>query len=463
MRQASLITCLAFGWLLAGPAAAQPDAADAEPVADAEPTTRSLARRALPDYDGRPGAPRSPEDVALDFPRLLLAPFYFLVEHVVRRPLALLLTTAEREQWDIFRYLPISDDPLPWGVVPTAFIDFGFLPSIGIYAWFDHALVRDNYFSAQIAFGGPEWLRGTIVDRFPIGEAAVMQFTVDAWQRPDYLFLGIGSFARPDEVARYGRRFVDGTTEIRIRPYRSSQVRVMVGVSANEFYDTFAFEDDEVALRDGVSRGFFQGEIPPGFDDGYAAYRQRLELAFDSRQRPPESTSGVRVEAHGELGIDLIRPLDRRWVRWGGSAGGYLEIDSGRTLGVWGSVELASTLGTEPVPFTELPDLGVMGRMPGFRNGWVLGQSALAFGVDYAFPIAPWLDGFIAVSTGAAYGPHFEAFDAGLFRMSYALGVRAGSPDQPFVFQVGMGTAAFDDGAGPQVFRLTFGSQPGGL
>jgi len=236
-----------------------------------------------------------------------------------------------------------------------------------------------------------------------------------------------------------------------------------VGVSANAFYDTFAFEENEVALRDGLARGFFQGQVPPAYDDGYFAYRQRLELALDTRQRPPESTGGVRAEAHAELAIDLNRPLDRRWVRWGGALGGYWDVDHGRTLGAWGGVELASSLGTDDVPFTELPDLAVLGRMPGFRNGWILGQSALAFGVDYAFPIAPWLDGFLAVSTGAAYGPHFEAFDANLFRMSYAIGVRAGSPDQPFVFQIGMGTASFDEGAGPQVLRITFGSQPGGL
>ncbi len=290
----------------------------------------------------------------------------------------------------------------------------------------------------------------------------MVQFTIDAWQRPDYLFMGIGPYAQPDEIARYGRRFIDGMAEVRIRPYRSSQVRVLAGVSANEFYDTLAFEDDEVGLRDGVARGFFQG-IPPGYDDGYFAYRQRLELAFDSRQRPPEDAGGVRIAGHAELGVDLNRPLDRRWVRWGGALGGYWDVDHGRTLGAWGSIEMANTLGTEPVPFTELPDLAVLGRMPGFRNGWILGPSAVAFGVDYAFPIAPWLDGFVAASTGAAYGPNFEAFDVGLFRMSYALGVRAGSPDQPFVFQVGMGTAAFQEGGEPQVFRLTFGSQPGGL
>jgi len=48
-------------------------------------------------------------------------------------------------------------------------------------------------------------------------------------------------------------------------------------------------------------------------------------------------------------------------------------------------------------------------------------------------------------------------------RMSYAFGVRTDSPVRPFVVQLGMGTAPIEEGGHPQVFRITLGSQPGGL
>ena len=35
-------------------------------------------------------------------------------------------------------------------------------PSVGVYVWFDHAFVRDNHLSAQVGFGGVDWLRGTV-------------------------------------------------------------------------------------------------------------------------------------------------------------------------------------------------------------------------------------------------------------------------------------------------------------
>jgi hypothetical protein len=464
MRRLAFAFSVALACAVALPSIGAPSivyADEEEQTPEVHPRHR-IARRQVPDYDGRPDAPRPIEDVVLDLPRVVLFPLYLLVEYVVRQPIGFLMTTAEREQWDLFRYLPISDEPLPWGIIPTAFIDFGFLPSLGLFLWFDHALVEDNHVSVQIGFGGPDWLRGTLVDRFPIAEGAVVELKVDGWQRPDYLYMGLGPYARPDRITRYGRRNLDGMAELRIRPFRSSQIRIVLGVSANELYDTSVNEDDEQSLSEGIARGWFP-DYPPGFRTGYVAYFQRLELALDTRQSAPEATGGVRVEVHGELGVDINAPLARQWLLWGGALGGYVDVASGRTLGAWGTAELATPTGTEPVPFTELSDLGAMGRMPGFRNGWVVGESALAFGVDYAFPVAPWLDGFVVVSCGNAFGRHFDGLDAGLFRMSYAIGVRAGNPDQPFVVQAGMGTASFDDGGGPQVFRLTFGSQPGGL
>src|SRR4051812_45126703 len=67
--------------------------------------------RPTPDYDGRGPKPTTAGDVALWVPRLVLSPLYLTSEYLVRRPLGVLITTAEQKQWasaltDLFTFGP---------------------------------------------------------------------------------------------------------------------------------------------------------------------------------------------------------------------------------------------------------------------------------------------------------------------------------------------------------------------
>src|SRR5207244_1693563 len=53
-------------------------------------------KRPLPDYDGRGGTPQTPAQKALWLPRILLSPAYFVSEFLLRRPLGVAVTAAER-------------------------------------------------------------------------------------------------------------------------------------------------------------------------------------------------------------------------------------------------------------------------------------------------------------------------------------------------------------------------------
>ncbi|MDQ3035325.1 MAG: hypothetical protein M3Y87_23170 [Myxococcota bacterium] len=430
---------------------------------DLEGDGPTIAPREIPDYDGRPEPGMTAGEALLWIPRVIFWPVYAFLDYVIRRPLGFILTTGEREQWDALQFPPFAETEPEWGLLPTIFVDFGFQPSGGLYLWTDNVLARRNGMRFQVGFGGLDWLRAGVLDRYLFDERgdAIFEAQVEAWMRPDRLFLGIGGDASPSRVSRFGRRQIDGSVAFAFRPWRASFLRISTGVSANEFYDGSYVDrsDGQVPISEAFAQGWF--ERPPGFD-GYTSYWQRIEGAIDTRQPRPVLESGLRVEAHLEQGFDVTRALDRRWLIYGGGVGAFWEVDAGRTFGLWVVSSFATQLGSDPVPFTELPDLGGRGRMTAFRQGWLIGESIIAADLEYRYPIWVSVDGFVNVSTGNAFGPALGNFDAERLRMSFALGLRTvGDPDQSFTLQIGMGTSTFAEGLDPAILRLTAGMQEG--
>jgi len=91
-------------------------------------------KRPRPDLEGRPPNSALVTDLALWLPRTALLPLHATLEYLVRRPLAVTVTELER------RRVPAKiRDALTWGprrastIVPTALVDFGFPPSVGLY------------------------------------------------------------------------------------------------------------------------------------------------------------------------------------------------------------------------------------------------------------------------------------------------------------------------------------------
>jgi hypothetical protein len=436
----------------------------AEPSAAAGPP--DIAPRAVPDYEGRPPAPPPPEEVTLYVPRALLSPLHFVFEYLLRRPFGWLLTTAEREHWDFIQLLPFGQMRPTWGISPTLLVDFGFVPSVGALLWVHNVVIPHNDLRVHVAFGGVDWLRGTVTDRQRLSRETTLVVRGVAWSRPDNLYYGLGPYATNDQSARYGRRTLDGDIALEVRPWRASHLRISFGVSGNELYDTTYLDLDPPAQRtmtDAVAHGWFPNSngLPAGWP-GYAAYRQRIEGSIDTRLAEPNSAGGFRIEAHAEHGLDLARPTERSWVLWGGGAGVYVDVDRGRTIGLYTVMSLATQLGPLQTPFTELPDFGQEMRMPGFRPGWLRGESVGMGVLEYRYPVGPAVAGFLTIAVGNAFGPLFDGFTPGLLRMGYGIGFRTlGNPDEAFTMVAGIGSDTFDAGAQPTTFRLVFGSQRG--
>jgi hypothetical protein len=424
-------------------------------------------KRPVPDYDGRGGPPQSSGRKALWVPRLLLSPLYFVSEFVVRRPLGAAITAAEKAQlprilYDFFVFGPNHSA----GIVPIAFIDFGFQPSVGLYAFWDDAGFKGHDLRLHGSTWGADWLSGTATERFTFGDQLELTLTGTATRRPDYAFYGIGPDTRESALVRYSADTVDARFESRLHFAGSSLLESSLGYRGASFgasdYDAGdrGTEDYDPSLDEAVQSG--ELPEPSGFRDGYRAPFVQGRLVLDSRAKSASAT-GARLELGAEQGTDLKNSPTSAWLRYGGTLGGFLDLaDSGRVVSLSVSGQLADPLGDRPVPFTELVQLGGAGMMPGFRQGRLFDRSALVATLRYSWPIWVWLNGSLQAATGNVFGAHFEGAELERSRFSAALGIEgSGSRDSIFQALVGFGTETFESGAAVDSIRFVVGARSG--
>lgn len=443
----------------ASPELASPTAPSSRARAPGEPP--SLPPREIPDYDGRPEPGPSAEEILLWIPRVIFFPVHAVFEYLLRQPLGWLVTTLERENWPVILIDFFTWDERRAGIVPTAFYDFGFQPSVGLYFWWNDLGATGNHLRAQIGFGGVDWLRATVSDRIQVSRETELAFTADAWRRPDYVVQGFGWDSAKAQRSRYTRNYVDGRVELRLRPWRASEILFSTGVQWNDFeLRGYAFDTDDPSLGTAVMQGWY--ERPPGLD-GYTAYYQRLDIAIDTREERPAPGHGVRLEAFLHQGFDVTNILKRRWLRYGGAAGAFVDLGHNRVLALFGNVEFADPLGDAPVPLTEQVQLGGTPLvMSGFLRGALVGRSAAALTLEYRYPIWVFLDGSLHASVGNAFDEHLSDFNVDRLRMSFGFGFRSiGDRDQSFNVLVAVGTEPFAFGADVDSVRIVLGSQQG--
>src|SRR6185436_11328739 len=119
----------------------------------------------MQDYDGREPAGASAGDVALWVPRIVLFPVWLVSEFVIRRPLGWLIVNAEKNQWPtlILDFFTFGEERTG-GVFPTALIDFGFRPSVGVYAFWNEMIAKENSVRLHAAYGGSDWYTLRVAD-----------------------------------------------------------------------------------------------------------------------------------------------------------------------------------------------------------------------------------------------------------------------------------------------------------
>jgi hypothetical protein len=416
--------------------------------------------RTLPDYDGRPDPPATPGDLFLWVPRVILFPAYVLAEYVVRTPLGFVIATAERHDVPVrlYDFFTFGKDHQA-GIVPTAYVDFDFYPSVGVYAFWNRAFHPEHDLRWHAAFGGKEWLYASFSERFYLTAARRGRVVLEAaaQRRPDFAFFGLGPDTRQDDRVRYGLDTLELRAKLEHQGWRSSSFHAYVELHDVGFRRG-GYEGDPV-LDDAVSSA--ELAAPPGYRQRYSLLLTRLAAAYDNRLPRPAPGSGVRVEARAEHAGHLRDTGS--FLRYGATAGAFWDLNQRhRVVSLALTTSFADPIGDALIPFTELVTSGGSETMRGLYPGRLHDRSAATLQLGYRWPIWIWLDGALRTELGNVFGEHLAGFRPERLRWSGALGVESrGTPDNSFQLLLAAASETFESGGGVNSWRVTLGTTSG--
>jgi hypothetical protein len=423
-------------------------------------TASAVEKRKLPDYDGRGGPSSPPGRALLWVPRVVLFPFYLTSEYVIRRPLGFLISSAERAKipallLDIFLFGPDHKA----GIIPIAFVDFGFEPSVGLYAFWDDAGFKGHQLRLHATTWGEDWLAGNITERFVLSDDHSVTLSASGAHRPDYAFYGIGPRTRESALSRYGADKFDARASEDFKFWYASSIQASFSVRSASFRP--GNFDGQPTFEERAVEGTFP--YPEGYIGGYTAGASHLKLALDTRTSAEPRRAGLRLELDGEQGTIPSRARAAGWQRYRGQLGSFVDLGKNhRILSLSLTTEFADPLGSRDIPFTELPSIGGSGLMAGFRTDRLRDRSLAVATLRYSWPIWIWLNGSLQTALGNVFGEHLKDFDPSLLRWSGAIGFESRqSPDSTLEFVFGFGTETFESGAKVDSLRLTFGARSG--
>lgn len=399
-------------------------------------------------------------------PRVLLFPAYLVSEYLVRRPLGAAMTYAEREGWPaaVYDFLALGEEHKV-GVVPFMLVDFGFNPSIGLYAYWDDAGFEGHQLRLRASTWGKSWLSATATERFLLGDLE-LGWKASATRRPDYAFYGIGPDARESSKVRYSGDTVSARFESRLTFSGRSLLEASFGYRGAAYGPTDWDEDDrgKPEYQPSLEEAVLSGELeePPGFRDGFRAPFAGARLMLDSRGSS-HGKSGVRLDVSAEQSVDLKNAPASGWLRYGGTLYGFADLqDGGRILSLAVTLLLVEPLGGRPVPFTQLVGVGGGRQLAGFRSGRLYDHSAAMAVLRYSWPVWLSLNGALQLGVGNVFGRQFEGFRAGRARLSSAIGLEThGSRDNIFHLLFGVGSETIESGAELDAIRVVAGVRSG--
>ena len=476
--------------LAASPASAEPaETAPPEHPATLAPRT-DLAngqKRPPQDYDGRTRH-TSAAEALLWIPRILLSPLYVVTEYGLRKPLGAVDGAVEKAS-----LIPKAIDFLTFGpnnnagIVPTAFVDFGFRPSIGVYFFYDDFLAPHNDLRFTISTGGEKYLKAKLADRIPLrvlkneaGDFDVktyLQLEVDALERPDFVFFGVGPESRYVDRGRFEERTVGGGARLHSDFWKGSFFESWLTIRGQDFADgdcagpTLRPATGELAcsvydiLRQ-VEAGRYP--LPPGFG-GYGSVKGGGRLVLDSRKPRPFKGTGVAVDVRSEVGGAFGGSVGG-WLSYAASAAGFVDLTgTRRVLGLTLETRFVDPLRHAfEIPFTELVGAPRTDYVPdddmmrGFVPGRLLGRSSVSATLDYEWPVWSYFDGTVQLAAGNVFGEHLQDFKPDLTRLSFVAGLTSpSSRDHGFNFLLGFGTKTIHDHATPESVRFYLGGTTG--
>jgi hypothetical protein len=451
-------------------------------------------KRETQDYDGRTDESTAAED-ALWIPRVLFFPLWVVTEYVVVRPLSYLGHVIESDPEVSGLVQSILFAPSTIGIIPTAFVEFGFRPSVGLVFFWNDFLVPGNDFRASFGFGGTRYWRLGAVDRIPLDPPvgterarSFIQLEADFLTRSDLLFWGIGPRTLDEDETGYGIRTWGGGARIHVEPWRGSFFEGWITgrdtvTGAGECADPTTVIDTEQPGEHAIRRSCDPPTIrnralagerpPPGYGRPYVTVKSGVRFVLDSRPERPAPGTGIAADFSAEQVSETDDPGRAGWFNLGGSLAGFLDLTgTQRVLSLTFTARMIQPIRGEEdyvLPFTELlgsgriedvPDLELM---KGFRPGRLVGRSATAVTLEYRWPVWAFVDGVLQTAVGNVWNEYqFQDFDPELLRYSFLAGVRSTNHrDHSFNLLFGVGTETFEQGAAPNAARILIGGTTG--
>ena len=403
-------------------------------------SARPGQQRPLPRYDGREPRSTSAGEALIWVPRALFYPVHLVMEYGIRWPITTGITLAEEHYIlpRVKRFFSFNDGK---GVLfPTFFVDFGLYPSMGLYFSHDDLFVEHNSLTLQAGFWPTGWYHFVARDSFKIfrNNQGTVTLRAEFVYRPDFPFAGLG----PDSISTehwFGKRQTE--VEASLRTALTDLNRVSFGI----FYRNVLIEEGDepsVDARESPFASDLQTSVP-GFGATYNLLSAQLRFELDSRSPDRVFTpgSGLRLELFGSISVD---PGDTElsFVRFGGEAAGFLDLSGiNHVVALRIYAEMQETIGETVVPITERIALGGAEYMRGFLAGWLRGDSALVFTLDYRYPIWTFLDANLFVSMGNVFSARFSDVHIQKMIMCWGVGLRSNtSRDVSFDILLAFGT-----------------------
>jgi len=414
--------------------------------------------RPVPDYDGRPDEPETVGEKLLWIPRVALYPAFLATEYLIRWPVNSFGRYAEKHKLptQLVSFFSFGDQQ-QFILYPTVLVDFGFRPSLGVhfvgksFPWDTHT------FSVDAAYGGSRYFGLGVSDRIQMDTHSRLTSAVKWNQRPDLIFHGVGWNTLDSDRSRFQKRNMEVSLGYRNEVPRRGWYRVELGVRSNDFSDGLCCNDPGILAK--IAAGSFP--VPPGFT-GYTSLRQLAEIGWGDKASRPIDLVGVRANLLLEHAFSLRGGFRSGWVTYGGSLTGFVAFNKRfRVLSLTVDTHFVRPTGgsANPVPFTELIQLGGDRPMLGFRSARLVDESAFAATLEYRWPIWSFLDGFTNFEVGNVFQRDLGGFKWNRLRKSFGIGMKAPTDaESTFSLTLAFGSKPFDQGGAFNEFRFLVGA-----
>jgi len=328
-----------------------------------------------------------------------------------------------------------------------------------LYGFWNDAIAEDNDWSVHAEGWPSDWYALSVKESTRLDSLRVLHVQVSGVHRPERVFFGIGPGSLQSSRSRFTEAVADESATLDWKYWRESRVELTAGLHS-ESLGPGHYDGDPSLDREAATGAF---PVPYGFGGRYTDEYNRVAASVDSRRPWPAPGSGARVQVKAEQGSNMLGSPASGWIRYGGSAAGFLDLDQHHhVVSVSVATQFVDPLGDRPIPFTELVSLGGDGPMRGYFPRRLIDRSAAVAAVHYVWPIAPWLGGTIEAAVGNVFDGHLQGFRPELLRFSSDVGISTiGVGQYPIEAIVGIGSETFAHGGQLDSVRVQLSANHG--